>query len=86
MPECPRFEFQEIGCDITLVTQLSLDRLVLFETLLSHWKGPISAAVYVSDTELAQVLHYASLSQQFASRTNIAIHAVFKEGVQTWYY
>lgn len=67
--------------DVALVTQFSMDRLVFFEAVLKYWAGPISAAVYCSDLELSQLLQHISLSKSFSSRSNIALHAVFKEGV-----
>ena len=65
--------------DVTLVTQLTTDRLGVFFKLLAHWKGPISASVYCSDYEAWQ------LAQQFKGlqdRDNIVIHVVYKNGKQ----
>ena len=41
--------------DVTLVAQLSLDRLHMIESLCSQWPGPISLALYLSDAEAEQV-------------------------------
>jgi hypothetical protein len=67
---------------VTLVTQLSLDRLALFENLLTHWTGPISATFYASDAELVQLLEYVEQAPHFVARNDLAIHVVFKEGVR----
>ena len=32
---------------VTLVTQVSLDRIDLLESSLEHWQGPVSVALYV---------------------------------------
>ena len=42
--------------DVTLVAQLSLDRLHMIESLCSQWPGPISLALYLSDAEAEQVI------------------------------
>uniref|UniRef100_A0A0N5AQ35 Glycosyltransferase-like protein LARGE1 n=1 Tax=Syphacia muris TaxID=451379 RepID=A0A0N5AQ35_9BILA len=67
--------------DITLVTQFSMDRFVFFETLLKNWPGPISAAIYCTDLELSQLLQHFPVSDAYSNRTNVALHAVFKEGI-----
>lgn len=68
---------------MTLTTQLSMDRFVLFESLLAFWTGPVSAAIYLSDSELTQLMQYLADTKVFRNRTDIALHAVFKEGVST---
>jgi len=67
--------------DVTLVTQLSADRLQMLELLCGHWPGPISLALYMSDTEAHQFLRYALQTPVLASRRNIAYHIVYKDGV-----
>ncbi len=65
--------------DVTLITQLTADRLGVFFKLLVHWKGPISASVYCSDNEAWQLTQQL---QAFQDRDNIAIHVVYKTGKQ----
>ncbi|VDM96748.1 unnamed protein product [Thelazia callipaeda] len=67
--------------NIVLITQFSMDRLMHFDMLLKHWDGPVSAAVYVSDFELSQLLQYFEDTNTFSNRTNVALHAVYKEGI-----
>jgi len=67
--------------DITLVTQLSADRLQMLEQLCQHWTGPISIALYMSDAEAHQFLRYALQSNILSPRRNIAYHIVYKDGV-----
>lgn len=67
--------------DVTLVTQLSIDRLQMLELLSNHWQGPISLALYVSDAEAQQFLKYAQDSEILMKRKNIGYHIVYKDGV-----
>ncbi|XP_078334366.1 xylosyl- and glucuronyltransferase LARGE1-like [Crassostrea virginica] len=66
--------------DVTLVTQLSIDRLQMLELLSNHWQGPISLALYVSDAEAQQFLKYAQDSEILMKRKNIGYHIVYKDG------
>ncbi|ELT91285.1 hypothetical protein CAPTEDRAFT_168890 [Capitella teleta] len=66
--------------DVTLVAQLSMDRLQMLEMLCQHWEGPISLALYMSDTEAQQFLQYALSSEILMSRKNIGFHIVYKDG------
>lgn len=70
------------GADVTLVAQLSMDRLQMVENLLKHWEGPISLTLYMSDAEAQQFLSYALSSEILSSRKNIGYHIVYKEGVR----
>ncbi|XP_046841650.1 LARGE xylosyl- and glucuronyltransferase 2-like isoform X2 [Xenia sp. Carnegie-2017] len=66
--------------DVTLVAQLSMDRLQMIEAIFKQWSGPISFALYLSDAEARQFLDYAQFSYVLNSRKNVAYHLVFKEG------
>uniref|UniRef100_A0A8C9J929 LARGE xylosyl- and glucuronyltransferase 1 n=1 Tax=Panthera tigris altaica TaxID=74533 RepID=A0A8C9J929_PANTA len=66
--------------DVTLVAQLSMDRLQMLEAICKHWEGPISLALYLSDAEAQQFLRYAQGSEVLMSRHNVAYHIVYKEG------
>ncbi|XP_072153675.1 xylosyl- and glucuronyltransferase LARGE2s [Bemisia tabaci] len=68
------------GYDVTLVAQLSMDRLQMLETLCKHWDGPISLTFYMSDAEAQQFLSYALNSEFLNRRKNIGYHIVYKEG------
>ena len=67
--------------DVSLVTQLSADRLQLLDQLCDYWPGPISLALYMTDEELYEFLLYTMQTPVLASRRNIAYHIVYKEGV-----
>lgn len=66
--------------DVTLVAQLSMDRLQMLEAICKHWEGPISLALYMSDAEAQQFLRYAQASEVLKNRKNIGYHVVYKEG------
>ncbi|XP_058937719.1 xylosyl- and glucuronyltransferase LARGE1 isoform X1 [Kogia breviceps] len=66
--------------DVTLVAQLSMDRLQMLEAICKHWEGPISLALYLSDAEAQQFLRYAQGSEVLMGRHNVAYHIVYKEG------
>ncbi|XP_071505018.1 xylosyl- and glucuronyltransferase LARGE1-like [Diadema antillarum] len=66
--------------DVTLVAQLSMDRLQMLEAICKHWEGPISLALYMSDAEAQQFLRYALSSEVLMARKNIGYHVVYKDG------
>ncbi|CAG2161830.1 unnamed protein product [Oppiella nova] len=68
------------GNDVTLVAQLSMDRLQMVEALCQHWEGPISLAMYMSDSEVQQFLGYAQTSEILRERKNIGYHIVYRDG------
>ena len=67
--------------DVTMVTQLTLDRWGVLEKIVVNWKGPLSVVLYVSDAEAGGLQDKLSLSAPFANRTNIALHLVYKRPV-----
>ena len=68
------------GNDVTLVAQLSMDRLQMVESLCKHWDGPISLALYMSDSEVQQFYGYVMESETLRDRRNIGYHVVYREG------
>ncbi|VDO92043.1 unnamed protein product [Soboliphyme baturini] len=68
--------------DVSLVTQLSYERLAVLEKLLSSWQGPASVTLYLSDSEAYQFVQLLGQSISL-NRRNIAYHIVFREGVGT---
>ena len=65
---------------VTLSAQLSLDRLAMLELILSHWTGPVSLALYLSDSESQTFLEHHSSSEILRRRCNVGYHLVYKEG------
>uniref|UniRef100_A0A803KE35 Xylosyl- and glucuronyltransferase LARGE2s n=1 Tax=Xenopus tropicalis TaxID=8364 RepID=A0A803KE35_XENTR len=76
------YEYKPAGddTDVTLVAQLSMDRLQMLEAICKHWEGPISLALYLSDAEAQQFLRYAQGSEVLLNRRNVGYHIVYKEG------
>ncbi|KAM3726968.1 Xylosyl- and glucuronyltransferase LARGE2s [Dirofilaria immitis] len=72
------YNFIDTPKNVVLTTQFSMDRLMHFDALLQYWSGPVSAAVYVSDSDLSLLIQF--FDDTLANRTNIALHAVYKEG------
>lgn len=70
----------ESATDTTLVTQLSMDRLHMLEPVAARWGGPMSLAVYATDSEASQLLTYIQTSAILSARTNLGLHVVYKEG------
>ncbi|XP_074602877.1 xylosyl- and glucuronyltransferase LARGE2s-like [Brevipalpus obovatus] len=68
------------GNDVTLIAQLSVDRLQMVESLCKHWEGPVSLALYMSDSEVQQFFTYITNSPVLRDRRNIGFHIVYKEG------
>ncbi|XP_036747769.2 xylosyl- and glucuronyltransferase LARGE2 isoform X2 [Manis pentadactyla] len=66
--------------DVTLVAQLSMDRLQMLETLCRHWPGPMSLALYLTDAEAQQFLHFVEASVVLSARQDVAYHMVYREG------
>ncbi|XP_045146933.1 LARGE xylosyl- and glucuronyltransferase 2 [Echinops telfairi] len=66
--------------DVTLVAQLSMDRLQMLEALCSHWPGPMSLALYLTDAEAQQFLRFVEGSPVLSARRNVAYHLVYREG------
>uniref|UniRef100_H0X777 LARGE xylosyl- and glucuronyltransferase 2 n=1 Tax=Otolemur garnettii TaxID=30611 RepID=H0X777_OTOGA len=66
--------------DVTLVTQLSMDRLQMLEALCRHWPGPMSLALYLTDAEAQQFLRFVEASPVLSARQDVAYHVVYREG------
>ena len=66
--------------ETTLVTQISLDRLQMFRTLVEQWDGPMSISMYGTDMEAWKLKEFISLIGLFSKRDNINIHIVYKQG------
>ncbi|KAF6103966.1 LARGE xylosyl- and glucuronyltransferase 2 [Phyllostomus discolor] len=66
--------------DVTLVAQLSMDRLQVLEALCRHWPGPMSLALYLTDAEAQQFLRFVEASAVLSARRDVAYHVVYREG------
>ena len=74
-------EAEAAAGDVTLIAQLSMDRLHMVETLCNQWKGPISLSLYLSDAEADQFVKFTQNSKVLNQRRNVGYHIVYKEGV-----
>ena len=66
--------------DVTLVAQLSVDRLHMLESLCTHWAGPLSVALYASDAEMRPVSAHIAASPILRNTNKLALHVVSKTG------
>ncbi|CAI9153498.1 unnamed protein product [Rangifer tarandus platyrhynchus] len=66
--------------DVTLVAQLSMERLQMLEALCRHWPGPMSLALYLTDAEAQQFLRFMETSAVLSARQDVAYHVVYREG------
>ncbi|KAA3676323.1 glycosyltransferase-like protein LARGE [Paragonimus westermani] len=69
--------------NLTLVSQLSFDRLHRLEELARSWEGPMSLALYLTDKEAGVVVDFLYNSQVLQSRRNIGYHVVYVDGFNT---
>ncbi|KAB0790557.1 hypothetical protein PPYR_15029 [Photinus pyralis] len=74
------YSYAPVKDDVTILVQLSFDRLQLVEELCKYWEGPVSLTFYVTDTELQQTINFIESSDVLKDRSDIAFHAVFKSG------
>ncbi|CAL8074741.1 unnamed protein product [Calicophoron daubneyi] len=66
---------------ITLVSQLTFDRLDRLENIARSWEGPISLALYLTDREASLLVEYVEGSQTLCKRRNIGYHVVYIDGL-----
>ena len=66
--------------DITLVAQLSMDRVHMLDPLCAHWEGPLGLVLYASDSEALEFISLVSSRLPLMSRRkNVALHVVYKD-------
>ena len=66
---------------ITLVTQLSFDRLHLIDLLIKHWLGPLSITIYVNIEQLQVFGRTLVTYPNLFERDNIDLHIAIESGV-----
>ena len=67
--------------DVTLVAQLSADRLMMLEQLCQRWDGPMSISFYGSDSDVQDLLKFHSTSPILQDcKTRLGLHVVYKSG------
>ena len=71
----PRDEY-----DVTMATHLDYNRLDLMGKILTHWDGPASVGIHVTDSEVQRVLDFLGNSTALRERDNVTYHLVFRLG------
>lgn len=67
--------------DVTLVAQLSPDRLLMLERLCRQWDGPMSISFYGSESDFQDILKFHSSSSILQEcKTRLGLHAVYRSG------
>ena len=65
---------------VSLVTQISFDRIFRIEEICQHWRGPLSVAVHLSDADLVHLVHL--MIKEFtclSSSVDSHLHLVFRK-------
>jgi len=70
---------------ITLVTQLSMDRLPSLERLVDAWQAPISAAIYVASWSGEEAVLQRYLKRSEAACKWLTISIIFRRGMAETY-
>lgn len=71
--------------DVTLLLQLSIDRLSSLHNIALHWDGPISVVIFLSDTDIRKLLHFVEQSSVLNQRNDIGYHIVYRNFDETVY-
>ena len=67
--------------DVTLVAQLSPDRLLMLERLCQQWDGPMSISFYGTESDVQEMLKYHSSSSVLQDcKSRLGLHVVYKSG------
>ncbi|KAF5274149.1 hypothetical protein FQR65_LT04547 [Abscondita terminalis] len=74
------FIFMSDQTDITMVTQMSIDKFSVLEETCRRWNGPISVSLYLEEENLFTAMRYINQSKELKNRYNIAYHVLFKKG------
>ncbi|KAF5274148.1 hypothetical protein FQR65_LT04546 [Abscondita terminalis] len=74
------FTFNSDETDITMVSQMSIDKFPVLEEICRRWTGPISVSLYLEEENLFTAMRYINQSKELKNRYNIAYHVLFKEG------
>lgn len=61
-----------------------MSRLEGLENIMTHWDGPISAAIFLSDADLPLVLAFAGSAALRTRPKNVGLHLVFRENVRMY--
>ena len=78
--ECPWMKYSSISNEsITLVTQMTMSKVEVFERLIHMWTGPISVAIYLDcNSSLTTLFTHID---KWMHRENLDVHIVPETGV-----
>ncbi|KAF5285519.1 hypothetical protein FQR65_LT13216 [Abscondita terminalis] len=74
------FTFNTDETDVTMVTQMSIDKFPVLEEICRRWTGPISVSLYLKEENLFTTIRYIHQSKELKNRYNIGYHVLFKKG------
>ena len=69
--------------DITLLTQLTMDRFNAFERVVANWNGLVTVVLYLSDAEVLNLIEMIRLSSVLSRRRTIVYHVVYTRPVNS---
>lgn len=73
------FEYKQDGeHDVTLTVHLSYERLPMLDEISNHWHGPVSVALFLSDSETRKFFRHVKASPALSERKNIGYHVVYR--------
>jgi Glycosyl-transferase for dystroglycan len=72
----------ETEIDVTMATQLTIDRFPALERMLTRWEGPASVAFHVTREEASQLPSKISSSAALKNRTRVSYHVIYKRAVR----
>ena len=67
--------------DVTMIMQLTVDRIKLLNLHVENWSGPMSVTLYVKVDELRELEESLTTTTSVLHRDNVDIHLVVKTGV-----
>lgn len=67
--------------EVSLLTQLTMDRFEILERMLTSWTGPASVVLYLDDAEAVQLPAKVARSAHLRSRKSVAYHVVYKRQI-----
>lgn len=67
--------------EVSLLTQLTLDRLGVLERFLGMWEGPATVVFHLTDAEAMELYYKVQDSKVLRSRKSVTYHVVYKRQI-----
>lgn len=74
-------QYEPNKTDITLIVQVSFDRIQMLKYIFEIWNGPISVAIHLSPSDIADLENFWFNSIEFRKKQNVSIHLVYKNSI-----